>query len=541
MSAILESLPVGQKVGIAFSGGLDTSAALHWMKRKGAIPYAYTANLGQPDETDYEAIPRAALEYGAEKARLIDCRAHLVREGIAALQCGAFHISTGGKTYYNTTPLGRAVTGTILVQAMQEDGVDIWGDGSTYKGNDIERFYRYGLLTNPNLRIYKPWLDQQFIDELGGRAEMSAFMTANGFAYKMSAEKAYSTDSNILGATHEAKDLERLDSGITIVNPIMGVPFWRDECTVKAEKVVVRFEEGQPVALNGERFADPVALFLAANAIGGRHGLGMSDQIENRIIEAKSRGIYEAPGMALLHIAYERLVTGIHNEDTIEQYRISGMRLGRLLYQGRWFDSQALMLRETAQHQGLRIEPSPLVEQAAKTHAADPVLLDGVLVVDAGDQALVGDVQQRHAGSFVDAAALCLDDPVLDLVAHAKTMTTADGVGGEEQRHRIGEPLTVQRDRLALLKSHDDLLGLHGTLVAPERHAHDRIDDCDAAVEPLEILGLVGRTENVAVGGIRLLGAHLVGEAIGGHERRHFRAAAQLVDELLVEPGLVDP
>src|SRR5437868_10573444 len=333
MSVILESLPVGERVGIAFSGGLDTSAALHWMKQKGAIPYAYTANLGQPDETDYEAIPRAALDYGAEKARLIDCRGPLVREGIAALQAGAFHIATAGVTYINSTPIGRAVTGTMLVAAMKEDDVNIWGDGSTFKGNDIERFYRYGLLVNPSLQIYKPWLDEQFIDELGGRAEMSAFMTEAGFAYRMSAEKAYSTDSNLLGATHEAKDLEQLDTGIKIVNPIMGVPFWRDDCIVKAEQVTVRFEEGQPVALNGRTFADPVASFLQANAIGGRHGLGMSDQIENRIIEAKSRGIYEAPGMALLHIAYERLVTGIHNEDTIEQYRISGMRLGRLLYQ----------------------------------------------------------------------------------------------------------------------------------------------------------------------------------------------------------------
>jgi argininosuccinate synthase len=349
MSTILQSLPKGKKVGIAFSGGLDTSAALLWMKKKGARPFAYTANLGQPDESDYDEIPRKAMQYGAEKARLVDCRAQLVHEGIAAIQSGAFHISTGGITYFNTTPLGRAVTGTMLVTAMKEDGVDIWGDGSTFKGNDIERFYRYGLLTNPNLQIYKPWLDQQFIDELGGRAEMSAFMTANGFGYKMSAEKAYSTDSNLLGATHEAKDLERLDSGIRIVNPIMGVPFWRDNCDVKPETVVVGFDDGLPVSLNGKRFADPVALFLEANAIGGRHGLGMCDQIENRIIEAKSRGIYEAPGMALLHVAYERLLTGIHNEDTIEQYRINGLKLGRLLYQGRWFDPQALMLRETAQ------------------------------------------------------------------------------------------------------------------------------------------------------------------------------------------------
>jgi argininosuccinate synthase len=349
MSTILQSLPAGQKVGIAFSGGLDTSAALLWMRQKGAIPYAYTANLGQPDETDYDAIPRKAMEYGAEKARLVDCRLQLAHEGIAALQCGAFHISTGGITYFNTTPLGRAVTGTMLVNAMKEDDVNIWGDGSTFKGNDIERFYRYGLLANPSLKIYKPWLDQRFIDELGGRKEMSEFMQKAGFDYKMSAEKAYSTDSNMLGATHEAKDLEELNSGIRIVNPIMGVAFWKPEVEVKPEEVRVRFEEGQPVALNGQTFDDPVALFLEANRIGGRHGLGMSDQIENRIIEAKSRGIYEAPGMALLHIAYERLVTGIHNEDTIEQYRINGLKLGRLLYQGRWFDPQAIMLRETAQ------------------------------------------------------------------------------------------------------------------------------------------------------------------------------------------------
>ena len=349
MSSILQNLPTGKKVGIAFSGGLDTSAALLWMRQKGAVPYAYTANLGQPDEPDYDAIPKKAMEYGAEKARLIDCRTQLAHEGIAALQCGAFHISTGGVYYYNTTPLGRAVTGTMLVAAMKEDDVNIWGDGSTFKGNDIERFYRYGLLTNPALQIYKPWLDQTFIDELGGRAEMSAFMTAHGHGYKMSAEKAYSTDSNMLGATHEAKDLEFLNSGIRIVKPIMGVAFWQDNVAIKPEEVRVRFEEGRPVALNGQEFTDPVALFMEANRIGGRHGLGMSDQIENRIIEAKSRGIYEAPGMALLHIAYERLLTGIHNEDTIEQYRINGLRLGRLLYQGRWFDPQTLMLRETAQ------------------------------------------------------------------------------------------------------------------------------------------------------------------------------------------------
>ncbi len=349
MSVILESLPIGQKVGIAFSGGLDTSAALHWMKQKGAIPYAYTANLGQPDETDYEAIPRAALEYGAEKARLIDCRGPLVREGIAALQSGAFHITTAGVPYFNTTPIGRSVTGTMLVAAMKEDDVHIWGDGSTFKGNDIERFYRYGLLVNPSLQVYKPWLDAAFIDELGGRAEMSAFMQRAGFAYKMSAEKAYSTDSNILGATHEAKDLEHLSTSVKIVVPIMGAAFWRDDVEIQREQVAVRFEEGSPVALNGRQFGDPVELLLEANRIGGRHGLGMSDQIENRIIEAKSRGIYEAPGLALLFIAYERLITGIHNEDTIEQYRDNGRKLGRLLYQGRWFDSQAIMLRESAQ------------------------------------------------------------------------------------------------------------------------------------------------------------------------------------------------
>jgi argininosuccinate synthase len=346
---ILQALPAGERVGIAFSGGLDTSAALHWMRKKGAIPFAYTANLGQPDEPDYDDIPRRAAQYGAEKARLIDCRPELVHEGIAALQCGAFHISTAGVPYFNTTPIGRAVTGTKLVLAMKEDDVHIWGDGSTFKGNDIERFYRYGLLANPNLRIYKPWLDQQFIDELGGRREMSEYMRAAGLPYRMSTEKAYSTDSNMLGATHEAKDLEQLDTGVKIVEPIMGRAFWRADVEIAAETVTVEFDQGQPVSLNGRTFADHVALLNEANAIGGRHGLGMSDQIENRIIEAKSRGIYEAPGLALLFIAYERLVTGIHNEDTIEQYRDMGRRLGRLLYQGRWFDPQALMLREMSQ------------------------------------------------------------------------------------------------------------------------------------------------------------------------------------------------
>jgi len=349
MSKILQSLPVGQNVGIAFSGGLDTSAAIYWMRQKGAIPYCYTANLGQPDETNYDDIPKRALECGAEKARLVDCREQLVNEGLAALQCGAFHITTAGVPYFNTTPIGRAVTGTMLVQAMKEDGVNIWGDGSTYKGNDIERFYRYGLLANSNLQIYKPWLDEQFNRELGGRKEMSELLEKAGLGYHMSKEKAYSTDSNIWGATHEAKDLEMLDSGIKIVSPIMGVPFWKSDCVVAAETVSVTFEAGMPVMLNGNTFASPVDLVLEANKIGGRHGLGMSDQIENRIIEAKSRGIYEAPGMALLFIAYERLITGIHNEGTMEQYRDSGRRLGRLLYEGRWFDSQSMMLRDTLQ------------------------------------------------------------------------------------------------------------------------------------------------------------------------------------------------
>jgi len=349
MSKILDSLPKNEAVGIAFSGGLDTSAAIHWMRKRGAIPYCYTANLGQPDEADYDDILVRALQYGAEKARLIDCRPQLVQEGLAALQCGAFHITTAGVPYFNTTPIGRAVTGTMLVNAMKEDNVNIWGDGSTFKGNDIERFYRYGLLANPALRVYKPWLDQAFIDELGGRKEMSEFMVKSGLPYKMSTEKAYSTDSNLWGATHEAKDLESLSSGIKIVEPIMGVAFWKDSVPVKAETVTVEFRQGMPHSLNGKEYEDMVELALEANRIGGRHGLGMSDQIENRIIEAKSRGIYEAPGMALLFIAYERLVTGIHNEGTIEQYRDMGRRLGRLLYEGRWFDPQSMMLRETLQ------------------------------------------------------------------------------------------------------------------------------------------------------------------------------------------------
>ncbi|QEE60336.1 argininosuccinate synthase [Salinibacterium sp. dk2585] len=347
MSKVLTSLPVGERVGIAFSGGLDTSVAVAWMRDKGAVPCTYTADIGQPDEPDIEGIPGRAKEYGAEIARLVDCRTPLVEEGLVALQCGAFHIRSAGKTYFNTTPLGRAVTGTMLVRAMKEDGVDIWGDGSTYKGNDIERFYRYGLLANPRLRIYKPWLDQQFVEELGGRKEMSEWLQAHDLPYRASSEKAYSTDANIWGATHEAKSLEQLDTGFEIVEPIMGVASWREDVEITTEDVTITFDGGRPVAINGTEYADAVALVLEANAIGGRHGLGASDQIENRIIEAKSRGLYEAPGMALLHIAYERLLNAIHNEDTVANYHNEGRRLGRLMYEGRWLDPQSLMLRES--------------------------------------------------------------------------------------------------------------------------------------------------------------------------------------------------
>jgi argininosuccinate synthase len=349
MSKVLASLPVGEKVGIAFSGGLDTSVAVAWMRAKGAIPCTYTADLGQYDESDIDSVPIRAKEYGAEISRLIDCKTPLVEEGLAALACGAFHIRSGGKQYFNTTPLGRAVTGTLLVRAMLSDKVDIWGDGSTYKGNDIERFYRYGLLANPNLRIYKPWLDADFVRELGGRKEMSEWLVKNNLPYRDSTEKAYSTDANILGATHEAKNLESLDASIEIVDPIMGVRFWDADVKIASEDVKIEFNQGRPVALNGKRFDDVVAMMNEANAIGGRHGLGMADQIENRIIEAKSRGIYEAPGMALLFIAYERLLSAIHNEDTIANYHAEGRRLGRLLYEGRWLDPQSLMLRESLQ------------------------------------------------------------------------------------------------------------------------------------------------------------------------------------------------
>ncbi len=349
MSKVLTNLPVGERVGIAFSGGLDTSVAVAWMREKGAVPCTYTADIGQYDEPNIGEVPARAKEYGAEIARLVDGRAALVEEGLVALACGAFHIRSGGKTYFNTTPLGRVVTGTLLVRAMKEDDVDIWGDGSTYKGNDIERFYRYGLLANPRLRIYKPWLDADFVGELGGRTEMSEWLVARGFPYRDSTEKAYSTDANIWGATHEAKNLEELSTGLDIVDPIMGVASWRDDVEIATEEVTVRYEAGRPVAINGVEFADPVALVLEANAIGGRHGLGASDQIENRIIEAKSRGIYEAPGMALLHITYERLLNAIHNEDTIANYHAEGRRLGRLMYEGRWLDPQSLMLRESLQ------------------------------------------------------------------------------------------------------------------------------------------------------------------------------------------------
>jgi argininosuccinate synthase len=347
MSKVLASLPVGEKVGIAFSGGLDTSVAVAWMREKGAIPCTYTADLGQYDESNIETVPDRAKEYGAEIARLIDCKTPLVEEGLAAIACGAFHIRSGGKQYFNTTPLGRAVTGTLLVRAMLNDKVEIWGDGSTYKGNDIERFYRYGLLANPNLRIYKPWLDEDFVRELGGRKEMSEWLVAHNFPYRDSVEKAYSTDANILGATHEAKNLEQLDASIEIVTPIMGVKFWDSSVNIPSEDVRIQFVQGRPVAINGKDFSDVVALMQEANAIGGRHGLGMADQIENRIIEAKSRGIYEAPGMALIFIAYERLISAIHNEDTIANYHAEGRRLGRLLYEGRWLDPQSLMLRES--------------------------------------------------------------------------------------------------------------------------------------------------------------------------------------------------
>jgi len=397
---ILASLPVGEKVGIAFSGGLDTSCALAWMREHGATPYAFTADLGQYDEPDIEAVPEKARRYGAEEAVLVDCKEALVHEGIAALQCGAFHIQTAGRRYFNTTPLGRAVTGTLLVRAMAEHGVEIWGDGSTYKGNDIERFYRYGLLANPALRIYKPWLDEDFVGELGGRREMSEWLEARGLPHGSTAEKAYSTDANILGATHEAKDLESLETSMKIVDPIMGVPFWEDE--IEPEVTTISFESGVPVAIDGEEL-DAVELIGRANEIGGRHGLGMSDQIENRIIEAKSRGVYEAPGMALLHIAYERLLTAIHNEATLERYTVDGRRLGRLLYEGRWFDPQALMLRD-----------------ALHTWVAKPVAGEVTLELRRGDDYTILDTR---------GSAITYDSERLSMERSATAFTAADRIG----------------------------------------------------------------------------------------------------------------
>ncbi|MBX3275153.1 MAG: argininosuccinate synthase [Sandaracinaceae bacterium] len=347
MSRIHRKLPPpGTRIGLAFSGGLDTRAAVAWMSRRGVEVYAYTADLAQPDEKDPRDIPPIALEHGAKVARLVDCREAMVSEGITAIQCGAFHLSSGGKKYFNTTPLGRAVTTTAIVRAMRADEVHVFGDGSTHKGNDIQRFFRYGILVDPQLSIYKPWLDPAFVDELGGRKEMSELLVSLGLPYTMSADKAYSTDANVLGATHEAKDLERLDVGMTIVEPIMGVAHWRPEVAIAPETITITFEAGAPVAIDGQRFDSTFELFLECNRIGGRHGLGMSDQIENRVIHAKSRGIYEAPGMALLHIVYERLLSAIHNEDTTDLYATLGRRLGRLLYEGKWYDPEALMLKD---------------------------------------------------------------------------------------------------------------------------------------------------------------------------------------------------
>jgi argininosuccinate synthase len=347
MSRIYRTLPPeGTRLGIAFSGGLDTRCAVAWLSRNGMKVYSYTADLAQPDEKDPATIPGVALEHGAVEARLIDCRAAMVQEGLTAVQCGAFHLSSGGKKYFNTTPLGRAVTTTAIIRAMREDDVHVFGDGSTHKGNDIQRFYRYGILTNPNLKIYKPWLDQKFVDAFGGRKEMSEYLVQVGMPYTMSTEKAYSTDSNVLGATHEAKDLEQLDKGLHIVDPIMGVAHWKSDVKVEAEQVELTFEAGVPVAISGKRFSSLFELFVELNRIGGRHGLGMSDQIENRVIDAKSRGIYEAPGMALLHIVYERLLSAIHNENTLDLYFTLGRRLGRILYEGKWFDPEAMLLKD---------------------------------------------------------------------------------------------------------------------------------------------------------------------------------------------------
>jgi len=394
--AILRSLPVGEQVGIAFSGGLDTSCAIAWMRERGGIPYAFTADLGQPDVADVAAIPAQAKVYGAEDAVLVDCKEALAREGLAALQCGAFHIQTAGRRYFNTTPIGRAVTGTMLVRTMALLDVEIWGDGSTYKGNDIERFYRYGLLVNPNLRIYKPWLDSAFVHELGGRTEMSEWLIERGLPVKQSVEKAYSTDANMLGATHEAKDLELLSTSMKIVAPIMGVTHWDHDVEIEPEVVTIRFENGLPVG-------EPVDVIRWANEVGGRHGLGMSDQIENRVIEAKSRGIYEAPGMALLHIAYERLLTAVHNEATLERYADEGRRLGRLLYEGRWFDVQARMLRDALQR-----------------WVAAPVAGEVTIELRRGDDYTILDTQGE---------ALAYDPERLSMERSATAFTAADRIG----------------------------------------------------------------------------------------------------------------
>ena len=347
MSRIHRSLPpAGTSIGIAFSGGLDTRTAVAWMSRHGLEVCAYTADLAQPDETNVADIPPIATRHGAKLARLVDCRDAIVHEGVVAVKCGAFHLSTGGKKYFNTTPLGRAVTTTAIIRAMREDGVNIFSDGSTHKGNDIQRFFRYGMLVNPTLAIYKPWLDRAFIDAFGGRKEMSEYLASIGLPYTMATEKAYSTDANVLGATHEAKDLERLDRGMRIVEPIMGVAAWRSSVKVEPEEVTVELACGVPVAVNGQTYASVFEAFRVLNTVGGRHGFGMSDQIENRVIDAKSRGIYEAPGIALLHVVYERLLSAVHNENTTDLYCTLGRRLGRLLYEGRWFDPEALILKE---------------------------------------------------------------------------------------------------------------------------------------------------------------------------------------------------
>lgn len=461
MSKVLTSLPVGERVGIAFSGGLDTSVAVAWMRDKGAVPCTYTADIGQPDEPDIAGVPVRAKEYGAEIARAVDIKPQLVEEGLAALACGAFHIRSGAKAYFNTTPLGRAVTGTLLVRAMQADGVNIWGDGSTYKGNDIERFYRYGLMANPELRIYKPWLDADFVAELGGRHEMSEWLVAHDLPYRDSTEKAYSTDANIWGATHEAKTLEHLDVSLETVEPIMGVKFWDPAVAIETEDVAVTFEAGRPVALNGKRYDDAVALVLEANAIGGRHGLGMSDQIENRIIEAKSRGIYEAPGMALLFAAYERLLNAIHNEDTLANYHVEGRKLGRLLYEGRWLDPQALMLRESIQRwiaslvtgtvvlrlrrgddytivstegSNFSYHPEKLSMERVENAAFGPTDRIGQLTMRNLDIADSRDKLEQYAGQPLDQGTVLVEHGTLfgELPAGGYDQITANPEGGEE-------------------------------------------------------------------------------------------------------------